>query len=258
MNEPTVCAVMLTADRPEMTRRAVECFRAQTYQNKYLVVWDSGSRAVGIEVGDDELWIRETPCGVLIGKLRNSAIRAALGNSQDAIIIHWDDDDWSHPNRIAEQVAFLQASGAEAVGYDSMLFWDSRQTVVEAGPTIQRAGYVESRGVVSSVGESWLYSGFPLGTSLCYWRNTWERVQFPDTSYGEDSEWLKRVKWQAINSRPIDDDPPMHHNEQPRMIASIHGGNTSSAYDPKQMRDNPQQWRRVPEWDGFLERTMRL
>ncbi len=34
MNEPTVCAMMLTADRPELAKRAVECFRAQTYPSQ--------------------------------------------------------------------------------------------------------------------------------------------------------------------------------------------------------------------------------
>ena len=45
MSDPKVCAVLLTADRPEYARRAVECFRAQTYQNKRIVVFQEFSRA---------------------------------------------------------------------------------------------------------------------------------------------------------------------------------------------------------------------
>lgn len=41
MNEPLVCAVMLTRDRPKLAKGAVECFRAQTYPAKELLIWDT-------------------------------------------------------------------------------------------------------------------------------------------------------------------------------------------------------------------------
>lgn len=40
--DPTVCAILLTCDRPELAAKAVECFRKQTYGNKTLLIWDSG------------------------------------------------------------------------------------------------------------------------------------------------------------------------------------------------------------------------
>ena len=45
MSNPSVCAVMLTADRPELTRQAVECFRRQTYDPicRTLLIFDSGN-----------------------------------------------------------------------------------------------------------------------------------------------------------------------------------------------------------------------
>ena len=45
----------------------------------------------------------------------------------------------------------------------------------------------------------------------------------------------------------------------PRMIARIHGGNTSTAYDPALMRASEMQgsgWRRVPEWDSYCRGLM--
>ena len=57
-------------------------------------------------------------------KLRNFAGEANGPAWMPEILIHWDDDDYSHPNRIAEQVALLQSSGADAtVGFREMLFW---------------------------------------------------------------------------------------------------------------------------------------
>ena len=274
---------MLTADRPELARRAVECFRRQTYQRKYLAVWDSGVKASSIEAGDDELWIRETPSGEPIGTLRNSLVRVC---GPADIIVHLDDDDWSHPNRIAEQVALLQSSGADCVGYREMLFWRSASGPTDVDP-MERAMPVHP-------GEAWLYSnanpGYTLGTSLCYWRKTWERKPFPATNVGEDLQFCTGLKCVGTPSI-IQDGWPMHfgwrgghrsaeeaakHGDvssyepqglisaawadslpkaEPRMIARIHAGNTSTAYDPAKMAKNSE-WKRVPEWDAHCRSVM--
>jgi hypothetical protein len=41
---PSVTCLMLTKDRPEMARHAVECFRRQTYpaRKRRLLIWDQG------------------------------------------------------------------------------------------------------------------------------------------------------------------------------------------------------------------------
>jgi hypothetical protein len=267
---------MLTADRPELARRAVECFRAQTYPAKRLNVLDSGLSPVfripDHTVGQAVFWQHAE--AESIGELRNFANE----DSHTDILIHWDDDDYSHPNRIAEQVAVLQSSGADAVGYNEMLFWDGRKYAAarnreDVGPI----GGQDGRMIVGC-GEAWLYSNprpdYALGTSLCYWRKTWKRRPFaalplPGGRAGEDQDWLDGiasgrgpgVKLLSVSSRPIDDDPPMHINEQPRMIARIHGGNASTAYDPALMRASETQgsgWRRVPEWDSYCRGVMEV
>ena len=257
MNQPTVCAVMLTADRPELARRAVECFRRQTYQRKYLAVWDSGVKASSIEAGDDELWIRETPSGEPIGTLRNSLVRVC---GPADIIVHLDDDDWSHPNRIAEQVALLQSSGADCVGYREMLF--SRRMVSRMMCDSFGGEGPDGRIEVDRY-EAWLYSnpnpGYALGTSLCYWRETWERKPFAATSKGEDLQFITGLK--CVGRSSIEGCAPGSIAEaEPRMIARIHGSNTSTAYDPRKMEAesrlaNPL-WRRVPEWDEHCRSVM--
>jgi glycosyltransferase involved in cell wall biosynthesis len=233
VNEPSVCAVMLTANRPEMARQAIECFRRQTYFAKTLLIVNSGANPM-IPTGYAEDIME--PCYVgadaqTIGELRNRGNRTSAGHGTD-IVIHWDDDDYSRPNRIAEQVALLQSSGADCVGYNELLFWRE----------VER--------------EAWLYRStepnYALGTSLCYWRKTWERKPFEATSQGEDRKFLMSapaLKCVAISANPVDDDPPLHCNEQPRMIARIHPGNTSQVYDPVYMRVVEKQggeWKRVP------------
>ncbi len=256
MSNPTICAIMLTKDRPEMAARAVRCFREQTYENKRLLIWDTGSLGGRAEdsiapIGNFELQINEHYCfdvdGFTIGKLRNRANSWPEVEDSD-IIAHWDSDDYSHPNRLTEQVALLVSSGADAVGFNSMLFWDTRVRIMDV--TSGGAPWTES----ALRNEAWLYCAVNpqhiLGTSLLYWRSTWERQPFDDVPSGEDTRWIAKLGKKAFGV-PSD----MHHYDgEPRMIASVHGGN-SSGYAPEKDRAST---KRAPEFDAFCRTVMAL
>lgn len=225
-----VCCVMLTADRPAMARRAVNSFLQQTYEFELrtLYFYDTG-----VTPATDSLpqyypdfrvrYHRALSGGISLGERRNIANSWNSDMAPD-IFIHWDDDDWSHPNRIAEQVELLQSSGAECVGYREMLFWDATR----------------------NGGEAWLYTTrdprYCLGTSLCYWRRTWERKPFPDLNTGEDTVWLTGMKSIGAVLCP---------GIEPRMIASIHGRNLTS-----RVIESAEEWKRVPEWDERVREIM--
>ena len=229
---PLVVGVLLTADRPEMTRRAIRSFGAQTYENKRLLIFDSGAQYFSAALRHNVFYQHCEIPGLTIGTLRNLAV--GICKAAD-IIAHFDSDDWSHPRRIEEQVALLQSSGADAVGYNDMLFAEEN-------------------------GAAWWYShGYPryaLGASLCYWRKSWERVKFAemreqgldDKLNGEDSVWLRS----GINCVVVKcwrDDIGF----DPRMICGLHAGNSSSHILP----DNDQ-WKRVPEWDDYCRKKMEV
>ena len=250
---------MLTANRPELAKRAVECFRRQTYQRKCLFVLDTTPGAGNRPLLTDPMRGEFTACAdpvipLTIGELRNEANRTSRvvfgGDIVSAdILIHWDDDDYSHPNRIAEQVALLQSSGADCVGYNQMLFW--RETPILTGDFRRIDG---SHGTeYRQPGEAWLYSnpnpGYCLGTSLCYWRKIWERKPFAATNVGEDLQFCTGLKCIGITS----------YYERPLMIARIHAGNTSTAYKPELMAAIERQggeWKRSPEWDSYCRGVM--
>lgn len=224
------CVMLASCGRWQMQDRARKCFENQTYTNKRLRIyceyeWD--------------------PISYTVGNHRNAANKKT---PEDCIIAHWDDDDWSHPNRLAEQVALLQSSGAEAVGYHDMVFWDTTPLQSQA----------------------WLYQHggdrYALGTSLMYWRKTWDRVKFPDTSKGEDTLWLREVKCKSVSSVDKLDvivNVTLHHNPPkvwpyaeghgPRMIAEIHGSNTSS-----RIHRDSDQFTRIPELDSYCMERMKL
>lgn len=240
MKEPTVCAIMLTRDRPELAKKAVECFRAQTYQNKRLLIWDTGEWPQStMDIWEDEAitHILSSPRKLTVGALRNEA---AAFWTEYPILVHFDDDDYSHPNRIAEQVALLQTSRADVVGYNEMLFWRTPVPVTGHPEAVQLGG------------EAWLFtrhqSSYAVGASLCYWRSFWERNQFPDQPRpgnmgGEDWAFIQRAHVHAVSS--LCGPPPDSDYDTPRMIQRIHGSNTSKAYE--ELKEPS--WKRVSEWD---------
>ena len=258
--EPSVCAICITADRPDMTAEAIQCFRAQDYANKRLLVYDTGAKPIhDLDIGDSEWpewYAQRGPARATIGELRNLAATFPMAANAD-IIIHLDSDDYSHANRFSEQVALLQSSGADCVGYNEMLFWDERKycagchTAVgeQHRPSCPRQGIVSLGSVYSATpGEAWLYRNpnpsYALGTSLCYKRSVWEKRPFEATSQGEDWRWLAGVKCVGVSSICADG---------PRMVARIHGSNTSNAYTSIAM-ERAKEWSRKPDMDAPLRR----
>ncbi len=245
MSEPTVCAIMLTRDRPAMVTRAVQSFMAQTYQNRYLLIWDTGDPKYAPPFVYDplgvEVWHRKA--GSTIGQLRNEAIT----ESRCDIVMTMDSDDVSHPNRMAEQVGLLEASGSDVAGYNESLFWDEKNAA------------------------AWLYRcpspTYGLGASLTFWRSTWERKPFADINHGEDMRFITGLKvvgvsanWQPVN---YFDNCAMVGSaagisfaatDEPRMICSIHGQNTS-VYAPEKDRN---MWKRAADWDAYCAKTMEM
>lgn len=98
-----ISALMLTGrclERYELARVAVDCFMRQTWPNKELVIINHGE--LSLDNGDPRIReVRVTRGKMTIGDLRNLSIENATGEW----MIQWDDDDWHHPTRMANQMA---------------------------------------------------------------------------------------------------------------------------------------------------------
>ncbi len=255
---------MITANRPEMARRALNSLARQTYEPKGISVFSSDPESCGLP----EIANRITRA--TIGEMRNEANRRirdtefrgkpVAAHFIPDILCHWDDDDYSAPQRIAEQVSLLQASGAQAVGYNQMLFWREPRCK-ECGDSGVNTNCDEAASDPHP-GEAWLYTGSGIcGTSLCYWRTAWERKHFEAMNNGEDARWLMGMKAVGASSLIVPDGIPFTDPMKPRMIARIHSGpsgNTSNAYNPQVMRAVEKQggeWKRVSEFDDYCRKV---
>ncbi len=233
MTTPKVACICLTADRHEMTNRAVQCFLSQTYHPSVMIIYDTGKKRYLLERLSSSriVLVYDGPEQArTIGAMRNIA-NSLAGPTAD-VFAHWDSDDWSHPNRLTDQVALLTSSGMQACGYREMLFW--------------------------RYPEAWIYrhaSGkFCIGTSLMYWRSTWTQKPFQETSAGEDFHFQRNMKTAAKTCFCLS---RATQKAEPLMIAQLHGGNTHARIDQSETV-NQHEWKREPGWDARVQELMKL
>ncbi len=160
-------AIMPTRDRRSFVENALRCFAHQDYPNSELIVVDDGDDPVAdlVPAGDPRINYLRPDGARSIGAKRNLACERATGE----IIAHWDDDDWSAPSRLREQVSAILRTGSDLCGLAQVLHYRPlRGDAWRPGPS-----------VVS-------------GASLVYRREAWLTTGFDDINRGEDSSFLGR------------------------------------------------------------------
>lgn len=166
-----VSCVLPTRNRAAFIPHAIRSYQSQTYPFRELVIVDNGTDETASLIPDDPTirYVRVTGPQTT-GEMRNLCGQHAQGD----IICHFDSDDWSAPERVADQVARLGVTGV-VTGYHSMYFYDERD-----GRCYQ-----------------WQTKSSPptyvLGTSLCYLRQWWNTHRFWPISVGEDVRFFKHV-----------------------------------------------------------------
>jgi glycosyltransferase involved in cell wall biosynthesis len=192
--DPLVSCIMPTWNRRAFVPAAIDCWLKQTYENRELIILDDGDdRIKDLIPANSKIVYIELPSRISTGAKRNRCCEAARGK----IICHFDDDDWSSPGRIADQVARLRESRLPITGYGTLLFWD-----ILTG---------QAKRYISTV------PGYVCGTSLCYLRSWWQKHPFPNKQEASDNGFvypaLKRIE---------------SSHDSSHMVARIHDHHTSS------------------------------
>jgi glycosyltransferase involved in cell wall biosynthesis len=126
---PLISCLCVTRGKPEKLRRAIDCFFAQKYSNKELVVVyeddDPATHLVAqslISAGRaDLIAVRaRTSPKMMLGELRTLAVERSRGE----YFCQWDDDDWYHNERLLLQLAALSSSRSRACILTHWLMFD--------------------------------------------------------------------------------------------------------------------------------------
>jgi hypothetical protein len=185
---PLVSCLMVTRNRPQLALRAVSSFLGQTYPNRELVIVDESETDWSPQLPEsDKIRWHHIPSGKgPLGKMRNLSLQLAAGS----VVMQWDDDDWSHPDRIMRQ---WESLGEQAFGFLKRLtlFWPAKQ---EAGITQCRAwecAFIARRDRISLI--------------------------YPELERAEDSQLFDRLRKNCPHQ--LLDEPELY-------IRTVHGNNT--------------------------------
>lgn len=188
---------MPTRGRCEYAAHAVESFFAQVYPDKELVIADDGddpSFPNGITGDGIRYYCSSVSLRFQIPAKRNQCNTLAQGE----IIVHWDSDDWSTPERIAYQVARLEESGKAVTGFNTLLFHE---------PSSGRNFEYRSN------------SSYACGSSLMYRKSWWTSHPFMESKpIASDNPFV----YAAARAKELDT-----VIGERMLIARIHDGNTS-------------------------------
>jgi O-antigen biosynthesis protein len=193
---PLVSCVMPTYDRRAFVPQAVSYFLRQDYPAKELIIVDDGPELVGdLLPADARIVYHRLETRTVLGAKRNLACDLARGS----IIMHWDDDDWTSPDRVSIQVAALTGGDADICGTSSLLFYDP------ARASAWRFTWSDRR-------RPWV-----AGTSLCFRKEFWSRFPFPEVAIGEDTRFVFNPSVRGVKDV----------SESGCIVAMIHRGNTA-------------------------------
>ncbi|MFT6406635.1 MAG: glycosyltransferase involved in cell wall biosynthesis [Arenicella sp.] len=103
---PLISCLCVTRGRVALLERAIDCFQAQSYSHKELVVIsesdDTATHKFLKGLNNKEIRHHVVPIEAKksLGDLRNFSIEMAKGR----FVCQWDDDDWYHPTRLSRQL----------------------------------------------------------------------------------------------------------------------------------------------------------
>jgi glycosyltransferase involved in cell wall biosynthesis len=193
---PTVSVLCPTRDRRAFLPGLLAVWSHQDWpaDDRELIVVDDGQDRVGdVFAGLPNVRYEHLGVRVPLGTKRNRLCELAAGS----LLVNFDDDDWSPPDRISRSVACLQAHGVDVVGKSELAFWNLATDTIHVQPKI---------------GARHATAG-----SMTFRRSWWEKNAWRPDPHTEERQFL------ANFTAPLAqlDRPPWE-----LVLAIAHGGNT--------------------------------
>jgi len=169
---PLISCLCVSRGKPELLSRAVQCFQAQTYANKELLLIyeddDIPTRAYANQLTDPRINMLEvSSCPKMsLGHLRNLGLERCCGE----YFCQWDDDDWHHCRRLEFQMDVIKQSQMQA---SIMIHWLVYNM-------LEREAYVSGRRLWE-------------GSILCAKSLTAKELKYDDCRKGEDTNLVKSL-----------------------------------------------------------------
>jgi len=131
LQRPQVSAIMCTYGRFTCVERAVNCFLAQTYPNKRLLIYNTDSESPyieteeltknGIRVVNNDIDYETKLPYTNVGAIRRDAL--SLEYNKDGYVITWDDDDIFLPHFMQQAVDRMQQTGLPSFKPEKSFFY---------------------------------------------------------------------------------------------------------------------------------------
>jgi glycosyltransferase involved in cell wall biosynthesis len=193
---PRVSAICITDNRTAFLSRAIDCFLAQDYPNKELVVafpdHDYATAHLIARISHTDIVALPIRQPITLGGKRNYAIRMSSG----FYFCCWDDDDWYHSARIRKQVELLRTTRNPASVLGDVLLYN----------TITHEAYLSFK-------RPWEQ------TILGERKLVLDGMQYGDVDRGEDSRLIQAL----LDNNAL----TIHHNPM-LYVYNFHGGNICS------------------------------
>jgi glycosyltransferase involved in cell wall biosynthesis len=177
---PKVSGILPVGYGSEYFRVAADAFLASTYEGDLeLIVLDNNESPIEDAIPDDPR-VKYYHCDWMpVGALRNLGTSYATGD----ICVTIDEDDWSHPERVGEQVGRLIGTGKAVTGFHSIYYFDMGN-----GRTY-KYWYEPNRN----------HPPYACGSSQCYTKAWWTKHPFPETGIEDYAFQLE-----ALNANELD------------------------------------------------------
>ena len=201
-----ISCLCITHNKPDLLKRAINCFNNQSYVNKQMVIvyvesdLPTHEYVTQQDFGDN---IKIVKIGTIpeftLGELRNISVEEADGS----YVCIWDDDDWYDADRLTEQMNHLMLHGKSGSILSLWIIFDG------------------------STQKAYLPLPYPLEGSVLCKRELMLQNPYPPLPKNEDSSVIQRLCKQGELSI-IEDMPHLY-------VYIFHGNNTWDYYHFKKI-----------------------